>query len=397
MPKVGTITTAFAEKKKPPQTGQTDYFDRTYPGLALRVSCGGRKSWTYMYRHRGKLRRMRLGVYPHMSVADAHDAWRKAHDVVEAGRDPALTVEVAATDFRSVFEEWMARDQAKNRSRDTVRRSIAMHALPKWQDRTINEIGRRDVLDVIDAVADRGTPIAARRLHAYLHRLFAWAIGRGIIETNPLANADRPAQENKRDRVLSDDELVKVWNAAERVGWPYGPAVQLLILTGARREEVGQLRWSEIDNNTIKLEGSRTKNGEAHNIPLSAAACAALHNLPRIANSEFVFTFSGHVPISGWSKAKFDLDDLAALTTPWIIHDLRRTCATGLQKLRTPLQVTEAILGHVSGSRAGVVGIYQRHDYADEKRAALEAWGAHVIALVEGRAPGKVLPMRGKQ
>src|SRR5262249_46330895 len=156
-------------------------------------------------RHRGKLRRMRLGVYPHMSVADAHDAWRKAHDLVEAGRDPALTVEVAATDFRSVFEEWMARGQAKKRSRGTGRRCIAMHAVPKWQDRTINEIGRRDVLDVIDAVTDRGTPIAARRLHAYLHRLFAWAIGRGIIEANPLANVDRPAQENKRDRVLSDD------------------------------------------------------------------------------------------------------------------------------------------------------------------------------------------------
>src|SRR5215471_13394434 len=122
------------------------------------------------------------------------------------------------------------RDQAKNRNRDTVRRSIAMHALPKWQDRTINEIGRRDVLDVIDAVADRGTPIAARRLHAYLHRLFAWSVGRGIIEINPLANVDRPAQENKRDRVLSDAEMVKVWNAAERLGLPYGPAFQLLIL-----------------------------------------------------------------------------------------------------------------------------------------------------------------------
>jgi integrase len=110
-----------------------------------------------------------------------------------------------------------------------------------------------------------------------------------------------------------------------------------------------------------------------------------------------VFTFSGHVPISGWSKAKRDLDDFAAITDPWITHDLRRTCATGLQKLRTPLQVTEAILGHTAGSRGGIIGVYQRHDYADEKRAALEAWGAHVMALVEGRASGKVLPMRGTE
>ena len=394
MPKVGSITTALADKKKSPQTGQTDYFDRTYPGLALRVSCGGRKSWTYMYRAGGKQRRMTLGVYPHMSVAEAHNAWRKARDSVQAGHDPTRTVIRPATDFVAVFEEWLQRDQAKNRSRDAVRRSVTNHALTHWQHRPISEIGRRDVLDVIDAVADKRKPIAARRLHSYLHRLFTWAIGRGIIDINPLANVDKPAQENKRDRVLSDVELVKVWNAAERLGWPYGPAFQILILTGARRDEIGRLRWKEIDNNTIKLEGARTKNGEAHNIPLSVAACAVLHNLPRLTNSEFVFTFSGHVPISGWSKTKRDLDDLAAITDPWITHDIRRTCATGLQQLGTPLQVTEAILGHTSGSRGGIVGIYQRYSYDAEKRVALEAWGAHVMALVEGLAPGKVLPMR---
>src|SRR5262249_51455814 len=152
-------------------------------------------------------------------------------------------------------------------------------------------------------------------------------------------------QENKRDRVLSDAEMVKVWNAAERLGLPYGPAFQLLILTGARREEVGQLRWSEIEGDTIKLNGARTKNGKPHLIPLSSAARVVLDRLPRILGSEFVFTFSGHVSISGWSKAKRDLDDLAGVAD-WIIHDLRRTCATGLQKLCTPLQVTEAILGH---------------------------------------------------
>jgi integrase len=168
----------------------------------------------------------------------------------------------------------------------------------------------------------------------------------------------------------------------------------MLILTGARREEIGQLRWSEIDNNTIKLAGSRTKNGEPHNIPLSAAACAVLHNLPRIAESDFVFTLDGSHAVSGWSRAKVDLDDLAAIA-PWRTHDLRRTAATGLQKLSTPLQVTEAILGHVAGSRGGVVGIYQRYTYDKERRTALEAWGAHVMALVEGQKPGKVLPMRG--
>jgi integrase len=348
-----------------------------------------------MYRVGGKLRRMTLGSYPHMSVADAHEAWRKARDSVEAGTDPAKERDEVrpATDFASVFDEWLARDQAKNRSRAGVRGTVAVHALPKWQHRLITEIGRRDVLDVIDAVVDQGKPIAARRLYSYLHRLFEWAIGRDIVKTNPMVGVDKPGAEVRRDRVLSDGELVKVWNAAKRLGWPHGPAFQILILTGARREEIGQLRWSEIDNNTIKLEGSRTKNGEPHNIPLSAEACAVLYNLPRIADSEFVFTFSGHVPLSGWSKAKANIDDFAALAAPWRTHDLRRSCATGLQQLGTPLQVTEAILGHIAGSRAGIVGIYQRYSYDAEKRAALEVWGAHVMALVEGRAPGRVVPM----
>jgi integrase len=385
MPKVGTITTAFADKKKAPETGQVDYFDTTYAGLALRVSCGGRKSWTYVYRVRGKSRRMTLGTYPHMSVATAHDAWRQARDLVQAGRDPAKQEGdgKAPTDFGSVFAEWLMRDQAKNRSRELVRRSITNHALPAWEHRPISEIGRRDCLDIIDAVADKGTPIAARRLHSYLHRLFAWSVGRGIIEHNPLTGVDRPAQENPRERVLTDSELVRVWNAAERLGRPHGPACQLLILTGARREEIGQLRWSEIEDNAIHLSGARTKNGEPHVIPLSAAARSLLDKLPRIAGSDFVFTIFGHAPLSGWSRAKADLDDFACITEPWVIHDLRRTCATGLQKLKVPLTVTEAALGHTSGSRGGIIGVYQRHDYADEKRAALEAWGAHVMAVVE--------------
>jgi integrase len=396
MPKVASITQAFAAKKKPPQSGQTDFFDQQYPGLVLRVSSKGRKTWCFLYRFRGEQKRMKLDLFPAMSVAEAHEAWRKARDMVQAGRDPSQSETRAPTDFGAVFEEWIKRDQAKNKSVGIVRASVTNYALPQWQHRPISEIGRRDVLDVIDAVVDQGKPIAARRLHAYLHRLFAWCVGRSIIDINPLANVDKPAQENKRERVLSDIELVKVWNASDKLGWPYGPAFQLLILTGARREEIGRLRWSEIDNDTIKLEGSRTKNGQPHHIPLSTAARAVIDQLPRIAGSDFVFTVSGRSPLSNWGRAKADLDDLAGITD-WVTHDLRRTCATGLQKLGVALQVTESVLGHTSGSRGGIVGVYQRHDYADEKRAALEAWGAYVTALVEGQAPGTVFPMRGRK
>jgi integrase len=205
----------------------------------------------------------------------------------------------------------------------------------------------------------------------------------------------RPAVAAKRERVLADDELEAVWRAAEQLGAPFGPAVQLLILTGARREEIGRLRWSEIQDGQICLSGDRTKNGQAHSIPLSVPALNIIGGIKRIDGSGFVFTFNGKNPIVAWPKAKSRLDQHARIA-PWRIHDLRRTTATGLQKLGTGLQVTEAVLNHVSGSRGGIVGVYQRHDYADEKRAALEAWGAHVMALVEGRKPGKVLPMWGK-
>lgn len=168
-----------------------------------------------------------------------------------------------------------------------------------------------------------------------------------------------------------------------------------MILTGARREEIGALQWNEIADRQIRLSSARTKNGNPHTIPLSAPALTIIEGLPRIVGSTLVFTTSGKTPISGWSRAKVALDEKIAIPTPWRIHDLRRTVATGLQKLGISLQVIEAILGHVSGSRAGVVGTYQRHSFDDEKRAALEAWDAYVLALVERCNPEKPLPELG--
>jgi integrase len=389
MPSHKAITEAAAIRFAAPETGQVDHFDRQYPGLVLRVSCGGRKSWYYLYRIGGKQRRKKLGLFPaELSVAEAHDVWRKVRDLVQRGYDPAQS-ETGSTNFGDVFEEWMRRDQADNRSVAKVRSRMQKNVLAHWQHRDITKIGRRDVLAVIDAITDRGAVTMARRVHSSLHRLFVWAVGRGIIEINPLAGLERPGEEISRDRVLSDSELVAVWRAAEQLGHPYGPAVQLLILTGARREEIGQLRWSELKDDTIELVGERTKNGEAHTIPLSAPARAIIAELPRLQNCPFLFSH-GTRPLNNWAVMKRRLGELDA---PWTFHDLRRTAATGLQKLGIPLQTTEAVLNH-TGSRKGIVGIYQRHDYAKEKQAALESWGAHVTALVEGRKPGKVVALR---
>lgn len=397
MPKLALTDAALQRLKKPPE-GQVEYFDRGYPGLALRISYGGSRTFGYYYRYAGKLRRMTLGVYPSMTLANARDAWRKAREEVAAKRDPARARanETGATDFSGVFEEWLRRDQSENRSLPRIKRFIEQDVLPAWGARQIGEIGRRDVLDVIDAVADRGAIVRARRLQAHLHRLFVWAVGRGIVESNPLANLPKRGSETARKRVLTNDELTQVWRAAETVGGPFGSALHLLILTGARRAEIGKLRWSEIVDDAIHLPAERTKNSEPHIIPLSTAAKAVLNSVPRLSGSDFVFSFDGKKPIAAWSRAKDRIDELAPLPA-WVIHDIRRSVATGLQKLKVPLTVTEAVLGHVAGSRAGIVAVYQKHDYLEEKLAALEAWGAHVTALVEGRAPGVVLPMRGKR
>ena len=392
MPKL----TALAADKLTVKSGRKDFFDPSYPGLALRVSATGRKAWVYFYRIKnGKVhqRRMTLGTYPAMDVAAAHDAWRKAFDLVQAGRDPAVAdTKLPPMSFEGVAEEWLRRDQAGNRSYKSIAGRFRNYVLPAWRGRLITDIDRRACLDLIDTIADSGKVVLARRMFGHLYRMFAWSIGRGIIEVNPLQNAEKPGSEVARDRVLTDAELVKVWSAAETLPPAYRDAFRMLILTGARKQEISALRWDELKDGTITLEGERTKTGKPHVIPLSAPARAIMAAAER-SHPTYAFPTELKSAVANWSRPKGKLDQFSGVTG-WTIHDVRRTVATGLQRLGVQLPVTEAILGHTSGSRGGIVGIYQRHDYAQEKAAALEAWGAHVMALVEGSVRGKVLPIR---
>jgi integrase len=386
MPRI-KFTDAAINRLKPPAGGQVDYFDIAYPALALRVTANDVRSWVYFGRVHGKIKRATLGRYPDLSLLKARQKAGETADAMRRGVDPAAAKRAARTaprdSFEAIADEWLKRDQASNRSYAEVKRTIDRDVKPVWRDRPIKSITRRDVRDLIDGIADRGVVTLARRVHSYLHRMFRWCVGRDLLESNPAADLPKPGAELKRDRVLTDDELRKIWNAAESIGWPFGPAARLLILTGARREEISAMRWNEIKGDRIELKGNRTKNGEPHTIPMSAQTGALIEALPTIGNSEFVFTTTGETAISGWSRAKELLD--AAIENAdgkpldaWRLHDLRRTVATGLQRLGIALQVIEAVLGHVGGSRAGIVGVYQRHSFDDEKRAALEAWGQHV-------------------
>jgi integrase len=327
-----------------------------------------------------------------MSLSGAREAWREARKTLDKGESPRHQRPVVANSFAAVADEWLKRDQAHNRSYARVKQLIERCAKPAWEGRQISAIGRRDINGLIDSVADRGAIPMARRLHAHLHRLFRWTVGRGIIENNPMAHLPKPGSEVKRDRVLSDAELAQVFKNVTKLGPPFAPLLQLLIFTAARRDEIAALRWSEIKDDTIILGRERTKVGEAHSIPLAPLALDIIKQLPRIGDSDFVFTTNGRTPVSGFSKFKRRLDGITKIPA-WRVHDLRRTAATGLQRLGINLQVIEAVLGHVAGSRSGVVGVYQRHSFDAEKRTALEAWAREVERIVGGK-PAKVLPLR---
>jgi integrase len=376
------LTDKSVQHIKPPEDGQLEIFDLGYPGLALRVGHGGAKSFELFYRSGGKLRRETLGRWPAISLADARDAWRKTRELIAKGEDPSSRngAKAPAMLFEVVVEEWLRRDQSKNKPSSFYQatRSVEGDLLPAWRGRRVDEIGKRNIIELLDSITDRGAPIMARRVQANVRRFFRWCIERDIVKIDPMLGLPRVGNGKSRERVLSDDELARVWRTAEG---PFGSVVRLLALTGARREEIAQLKWAEVADGNIKLEGAPTKTGAPRIIPLSAVAQALLHNLPRIAGSDFVFTISGTKPISGWSRPKAELDAKSGVTD-WRIHDLRRTVATGMQRLGVTLQTVEAVLGRTSGSRGGVVGVYQRRDYAAEKRAALEAWGAYVVALV---------------
>ena len=381
MPRTKLTNATLERRCKVPKTGQVDYFDSAFPSLALRVSATGYRSWLYFGRIEGRLRRVTLGRWSDLTVEAARREAGRVADLMRRGIDPR-TIDTSDT-VAAAVTLWLKRDQVDNRSHDRVRQLFDRVVIPAWGQHPIGDVRKRDVIALVERVADRAPTIGNRTL-AHVRRFFRWSLARDLVEVDPTAGVQMPARETSRDRVLTDHELVLVWNATSELGRPFGPITQLLILTGAPRDEVGSLTWDEVDldRRVIRLSGQRSKNGEARLIPLSGGAAAVLRGVPPRPGYNSVFgrlhTSAG---ASGWSVAKARLDRLAGVKD-WWLHDLRRTVATGLERLGTPIQVTEAVLGHVSGSKAGIVGIYQRHRYEREAAEALDKWWEHVRKLV---------------
>jgi integrase len=355
-------------------------------GLYLVVQPSGAKSWAVRYRHDGRPRKFTIGSYPVFDLKAARDAGSKALRAAAEGHDPAHVKRQAVDSVESAVDQFLERHVRRNyrpKPLKEAERLLRLHVLGNWQGRKITEIRRADVRNVLERIVAAGAPIAANRVHSIARKFFNWCLEQDIIAASPCAGLKPPAgKEGSRDRVLSDDELRRVWRAAKKLGPPYGAMVQLLILTGQRRGEVVGMQWDEIDikGRLWTLPRERVKNDRRHEVPLSPQAMAIIQSLPRISD-RFVFSLNAETPLNGFGKNKDRIDALSGVGD-WVVHDLRRTVASGMARLGISLAVIEKVLNHVGGSFAGIVGVYQRHEFAEEKREALEKWADHVERLV---------------
>ena len=430
--------------------GQKDrlIFDDAQRGLAVRVTASGGRSYLCQYSLHGQKWRVSLGSCSAISLADARNAAAVIMGAVAKGLNPAEERKEAAAaerarrvrdrlTLRVLIEDWNRIHLAGRRAAYAAEAVRALHsAFADALDDAAEDLDRAAVVRALDVLTRRhkrktgdatdkpkGTAMTGRTA-AYGRAAFGWAVKRGMVAANPFADLPITKSIAKRERVLSDQEIAEIWTAASKAAAPFGTIIRFLILTGQRRGEVAGIKWGEVSDDLASwtLPGERTKNGAVHMVPLSGPARDLLRALlPDDANeakraiterrAAGVLALPGAVgtPFAGWSKSKLGLDKAitdarakaavasgtsAAPLISWSVHDLRRTVATGLQRLGVRLEVTEGVLNHISGSRGGIAGVYQRHDWAAEKRAALDAWAAHVLGIAEQRkAAGNVVKL----
>lgn len=419
--------------------GTSDLFlwDDKLSGFGLKVTPAGAKVYLLQYRVGGRghpTRRYTIGKHGPMTPDQARTRAKELAHMVELGIDPrqadddakaakAEELRLAAErirleselTFTKQVDTWLEGYEVDHRPRtvDQARSIVELYLRPSLGGKPLPHITRADLQPIIDAIPLRSR---ANRLavYAYASIFFRWAMERGTIDANPIKTMAKPKAPEARDRVLTDDELAAVWTGAGKLTGPYGAFYRLLILTGQRRDEVAGMKWPELDRARAiwTIPADKAKNGKTHIVPLSTSVMVELDalSLARQIKAKAdkpdaatwpkagpVLTTDSATSIRSYSKAKIALDTAIAEARgtkknpapipAWRVHDLRRTLATGLQRLGIRLEVTEAALNHLSGSRAGIVAVYQQHDWASEKRDALRGWAAAVQAIVAGHRP----------
>ena len=419
------FTDRFLQSVKPPPAGErpVECWDSKTPGLGFRVGATDTRTFHVMTRCNGRQVRHIIGPYPATKLADARDEAgeiirqaRKGVDPRERQRQARREAERAQRDTFAVVVDHFIEKYAKPRNRrwaDTER-TFRVNVIPLWGTRPIASIDRRDVIALIEKIAeDRGGYMSNRTLGA-LKTMFRWAVKRDIIDANPAAPVDPVFEEVSRERVLSDAELRAFWQGTETDHYPWHDFLRVLLLTAQRRGEVATMRWDDINLESDKpiwtIPAELNKSARIHDVPLAPEVVEILQSLPRHQGRYLFTSGDGTIPISNFATAKRRLDkkmleilgeaaedtgdDPGTVEIPrWTLHDLRRSAATGMAQLGIQPVVLGRVLNHSPGALMGVTAIYNRFAYDTEKRAALEAWARRVEEIVTQTPLNNVVPL----
>jgi integrase len=384
MPVISLDRKAIAEL----QQAEGLYWDKTLKGFGflcrLDASKTLRRSFIIQYRFGPKQRKIKLGDAAKLNVDQARKKAEKLFAQITLGVDPAAEKDaeraLSAITFRSVVDQYLEmREGALRADSFSVKRLyLTGDYFKPLHPKPINAITKADVATRLNAIIVNNSANTASRARAHLSAFFVWAMQQGIAESNPVIGTANPDSGPARDRVLTNDELARVWRACGDDD--YGKIVRLLILTGCRRSEIGGLRWSEInlDAGTITIPGERSKNHRAHTLPLCGLAMEIIRSIPQMVSRDHLFGVRAE-GFTGWPHFHVD-----AGIKPWTLRDLRRSCATGMADIGVQPHIIEAVLNHISGHKSGVAGIYNRSTYAREMRIALSLWSDHVRSLIDG-------------
>ncbi|HUT51072.1 MAG TPA: site-specific integrase [Alphaproteobacteria bacterium] len=424
MPTMNLTAAAIARHKPAPEGKRIEVWDKVLPGFGVRITDAGRKTFFARYVVTGSGREfLPLGPFvegaangERGSLSHARAEAGRALDLAKVGTSPkqtraragAAAEQATASTYRAVVSDFIE-EYAKPRNRgwrEVERLLLKEGAL--WLDRPVASITAVDIVMCLKAVKKRA-PIVANRTLAAWRRMFKWAVKQRIygIVVSPAADLETPSPEVERERVLSEAEIKAVWSALDALGWPFGPIYQLNLVSAQRRGEVASMRWSDIDlgAKVWTLPREATKSGRAHDVPLSDLAVTILDGLPRVGES-YVFPSLNprkrtgtERPVSGFSAAVKRAKKIIAereakgegeRVDDWRLHDLRRTATTEMARLGIPEHVLKRVLNHSTRSISGVTGIYNRHEYAEEKRSALAAWGRRLQVILDGKTENVV-------
>ncbi|MDO8606156.1 MAG: tyrosine-type recombinase/integrase [Phaeospirillum sp.] len=421
------------KNEAPADRGKRKYlWDSRVDGLGLRLTDKGVKAFVIMTRVKGEVWLKTLGNYPHMSLKEGRIQAGLLLSRIRAGEDPRSEEKAAGEEMKASappsIEVYTVRkavagyekahiSRLKPRSQLEARRPLEKVLLARWPERSLSDVTKADIREVLAEIVEAGNPVAANRTLANLKAFFNWCLSEDRLIVNPCVGIREPGgSETSRDRILSDDEIRTLWPIMEETGYPFGCLAQFLLVTAQRRDEGSNMLWSEIsgldgENPVWTIPASKNKGGRLHEVPLSPLAVRLLKSLPRIALefpeggppvlSDYVFTTTGKTAISGFSGGKERLDaltvkELAGIARKtgkapapllrWTLHDMRRTAASGMARDDIPPHVVSRVLNHSPGKAEGITAVYNRHGYLREKRHALEGWASKLDSILRPEA-----------